>query len=131
MLDQAKGLESLHGNGILHRDIKPDNVLVFSHDEVLTVKGKLTDFWCSRNINLLIMNTKFTSGVQWISVSVVRNHRREPDSRSHSKEQLTLVSLSVSRAPSYWLIRSPPIDQSGRHTSGSAKNIGWKLPPSL
>ena len=54
MLDAAKGLAYLHENGILHRDIKPDNVLVFSLDEILTVNGKLTDFGSSRNINTLL-----------------------------------------------------------------------------
>ena len=63
MLDAAKGLAYLHANGILHRDIKPDNVLVFSLDEVLTVNGKLTDFGSSRNINLLMTNMTFTKGV--------------------------------------------------------------------
>ena len=53
----------LHGNGILHRDVKPDNVLVFSLDEVLTVNGKLTDFGSSRNVNLLMTNMTFTKGI--------------------------------------------------------------------
>ena len=63
MLDSARGLAYLHANGILHRDIKPDNVLVFSLDEVLEVNGKLTDFGSSRNINLLMTNMTFTKGV--------------------------------------------------------------------
>ena len=63
MLDAAKGLAYLHSNGILHRDIKPDNVLVFSLDEVMTVNGKLTDFGSSRNVNMLMTNMTFTKGV--------------------------------------------------------------------
>ena len=63
MLDAAMGLESLHGNWILHRDIKPDNVLVFSLDGVITVNGKLTDFGSSRNVNVLMTNMTFTKGI--------------------------------------------------------------------
>ena len=63
MLDAARGLAYLHANGILHRDIKPDNVLVFSLDEVLTVNGKLTDFGSSRNVNMLMTNLTFTKGI--------------------------------------------------------------------
>ena len=63
MVDAAKGLEYLHSNGVLHRDIKPDNVLVFSLDEIVLVNGKLTDFGSSRNVNLLMTNMTFTKGV--------------------------------------------------------------------
>ena len=63
MLDAARGIKYLHDNGILHRDIKPDNFLVISLDETVKVNCKLTDFGSSRNINLLMTNMTFTKGI--------------------------------------------------------------------
>ncbi|ELP89571.1 protein serine/threonine kinase, putative [Entamoeba invadens IP1] len=61
--DCACGIEYLHNNGILHRDIKPDNMLVFSLENNITVNAKLTDFGSARNINLMMTNMTFTKGV--------------------------------------------------------------------
>ncbi|ELP94680.1 protein serine/threonine kinase, putative [Entamoeba invadens IP1] len=63
MTDGAKGILYLHTNGILHRDIKPDNILVFSLNDNDCVIAKLTDFGSSRNINLLMTNMTFTKGI--------------------------------------------------------------------
>jgi len=55
-LDTAKGMNFLHQNKILHCDLKPDNLLVFSVSPNSPVSIKVTDFGTDRYINLKSSN---------------------------------------------------------------------------
>jgi serine/threonine protein kinase len=41
----AEGVRYIHSKNLVHRDIKPDNVLIYVKDEVLL---KISDFGCSK-----------------------------------------------------------------------------------
>ena len=62
VLDCAKGMWYLHGCRIMHRDLKPDNVLVMTLDETAPVCCKISDFGSTREIGDEISKS-YTRGV--------------------------------------------------------------------
>ncbi len=62
MLDIAKGVEYLHSNNVIHRDIKPKNILVTGSRGFPAI-AKLTDFDCSKFLEEDFSTSLMTSNV--------------------------------------------------------------------
>ncbi|EKE38727.1 hypothetical protein ENUP19_0317G0008 [Entamoeba nuttalli] len=78
LLDVAKGIKYLHANGVLHRDIKTANILIFSLEPNIPVNAKITDFGFSRNVSTLMTNINYTYGVGTVSYMAPEISLREP-----------------------------------------------------
>eukprot|EP00029_Vermamoeba_vermiformis_P002079 TRINITY_DN1245_c0_g2_i1.p1 TRINITY_DN1245_c0_g2~~TRINITY_DN1245_c0_g2_i1.p1 ORF type:complete len:265 (-),score=43.77 TRINITY_DN1245_c0_g2_i1:31-825(-) len=62
LLEIARAIQFLHSNNIIHRDIKPLNVLVFSLEHKASVHVKLTDFGTSKFVSESTMTMTRNTG---------------------------------------------------------------------
>ena len=67
-LQIANGIRAAHNRGIIHRDIKPQNIVINSRNEV-----KITDFGIARAITSTTKNISVIGTVHYISPEQVRN----------------------------------------------------------
>lgn len=64
----AKGIQAAHNKGIIHRDIKPQNIVINDNGKV-----KITDFGIARAITSTTKNISVIGTVHYISPEQVRN----------------------------------------------------------
>lgn len=65
LLDAAHGMDYLHKCDIMHRDLKPDNILIVSMAPRSSVVGKISDFGTTRDANkeAMKMELGMTKGI--------------------------------------------------------------------
>lgn len=69
LYEAALGLEYLHARGIVHRDLKCDNILVSSDG-----KAKLTDFGLSASVTAMTQG-KRSGAVRWVAPECLAGQR--------------------------------------------------------
>ncbi|MGF1597407.1 MAG: serine/threonine-protein kinase [Acidimicrobiales bacterium] len=95
-LEMAEALEVAHGAGVLHRDVKPDNILVGDYGD-----PKLTDFGIARLVN----GPHTTTGS--VSASVVHAppevlHGRAPDASADVYSLCSTIYTLISGSPPFY-----------------------------
>ncbi|EDR22420.1 protein serine/threonine kinase, putative [Entamoeba dispar SAW760] len=78
LLDVAKGIKYLHANGVLHRDMKTANILIFSLEPNVPVNAKITDFGFSRSVSTLMTDINYTFGVGTLTYMAPEIFLKEP-----------------------------------------------------
>ncbi|CAN1125833.1 Serine/threonine-protein kinase STY13, partial [Linum perenne] len=68
-LDIARGIKCLHSHGIIHYDLKPENLLLTADH----IRVKLADFCLAREESLTEMMTTETGTYYWMAPEILTN----------------------------------------------------------
>lgn len=107
MYDAAKGLEFLHACGIIHRDVKAANMLVFSLDYSAPVRIKLTDFGTSKAIDFNASTTQHLEQTTALGTPIYMSP--EVLNKQPYSEKSDLFSLAITMYEVY--IQKPPYSE--------------------
>jgi serine/threonine protein kinase len=82
LIDMAEGVRYIHSMNLVHRDIKPDNVLIDVKDGVLL---KISDFGCSKHSSkrgVFSMSSQISGTTNYMApeiLEVINSGERSPD----------------------------------------------------
>lgn len=89
----SQGLEAAHSNGIIHRDVKPQNIIISTDGKV-----KVTDFGIARAANSNTISTSVMGSVHYSSPEQARGGYSDAKSDIYSLG-ITLYEMLTGRVP--------------------------------
>jgi serine/threonine protein kinase len=93
--DMAKALGYVHDHGVIHRDVKPANIMMFDyHNDVARVRAKLTDFGISVMMQAPVAGGAFVGTAAYVSPAQAKGEALVPASDIYSLGLVLLECLT-------------------------------------
>ncbi|KAG9445485.1 hypothetical protein H6P81_016825 [Aristolochia fimbriata] len=90
-LDIARAMECLHANGVIHRDLKPDNLLLTANQKTV----KLADFGLAREESVTEMMTAETGTYRWMAPELYSTVTLRHGEKKHYNNKVDVYSFGI------------------------------------